>query len=177
MFCAGRQEFVEVREVSLPDTVKTMGWSGDLVFIGLPARRDYCTVNSSTGLLTEISSSGRVAAPLLSVLPGGEVLLGKDNICVFVDSGGKSSRPGDAFSWSEAPLGLVVHPPLVLGKLVRYVEVRSLWAGHALIQTIPLPALSILSASDSGILAVSGREVWRIQPLPVEKQVKTPPSA
>ena len=124
MIRAGRQEFVEVREVSLPDTVKTMGWSGDLIFIGLPARRDYCTVNSTTGLLTEIASSGRVAAPLLSVLPGGEVLLAKDNICVFVDRGGKSSRPGDAFSWSEAPLGLVVHPPLVLGKLKRYVEVR-----------------------------------------------------
>jgi hypothetical protein len=55
--------------------VKSMAWCGDNIFIGI--RRDYMIINSVTGALTEVFSSGRIAPPLVVPLPTGELLLGK----------------------------------------------------------------------------------------------------
>jgi hypothetical protein len=72
---SGGREFVEVKEFGVPDMVKSMAWCGDNIFIGI--RRDYMIINSVTGTLTEVFSSGRIAPPLVVPLPTGELLLGK----------------------------------------------------------------------------------------------------
>uniref|UniRef100_A0A0D3FN93 CNH domain-containing protein n=1 Tax=Oryza barthii TaxID=65489 RepID=A0A0D3FN93_9ORYZ len=69
------REFVEVKEFGVPDTVKSMAWCGDNICLGI--RKEYMIINSMTGALTEVFSSGRNAPPLVVALPTGELLLGK----------------------------------------------------------------------------------------------------
>nr|CAB3498433.1 unnamed protein product [Digitaria exilis] len=69
------REFVEVKEFGVPDILKSMAWCGDNICLGI--RREYMIINSMTGALTEVFSSGRIAPPLVVPLPTGELLLGK----------------------------------------------------------------------------------------------------
>ncbi|RLN43265.1 vam6/Vps39-like protein [Panicum miliaceum] len=69
------REFVEVKEFGVPDILKSMAWCGDNICLGI--RREYLIINSMTGALTEVFSSGRIAPPLVVPLPTGELLLGK----------------------------------------------------------------------------------------------------
>ncbi|RZC64196.1 hypothetical protein C5167_025952 [Papaver somniferum] len=71
----GGQNFVEVKDFGVPDVVKSMAWSGDNICLGI--RREYVILNSTTGALTEVFQSGRIAPPLVVSLPSGELLLGK----------------------------------------------------------------------------------------------------
>ena len=72
---SGGREFVEVKEFGVPDILKSMAWCGDNICLGI--RREYMIINSMTGALTEVFSSGRIAPPLVVPLPTGELLLGK----------------------------------------------------------------------------------------------------
>lgn len=73
--CVGGRGFVEVKEYSVPDTVKSMAWCGENICIGV--RKDYMILNASTGALSEVFSSGRISPPLVVSLPYGGMLLGK----------------------------------------------------------------------------------------------------
>jgi len=66
---------VEVKEYGVGDTVKSMGWCGENICLGI--RREYVILNSSNGALSEVFTSGRLAPPLVVSLPTGELLLGK----------------------------------------------------------------------------------------------------
>lgn len=70
----GGREFVEVKEFSVPDTVRSMAWCGDNICLGI--RREYVIMNSITGALSDIFPSGR-SPPLVVSLPTGQLLLGK----------------------------------------------------------------------------------------------------
>jgi Vam6/Vps39-like protein vacuolar protein sorting-associated protein 39 len=74
IFGLGGREFVEVKEFSVPDTVRSMAWCGDNICLGI--RREYIILNSITGALSDIFPSGR-SPPLVASLPTGELLLGK----------------------------------------------------------------------------------------------------
>lgn len=55
------------------------------------------------------------------------IFLLQDKIGVFVDSKGKLIHPEEGnLSWSEAPGGVVLHPPYALARLSRFIEVRSI---------------------------------------------------
>ncbi|OAY65479.1 Vam6/Vps39-like protein, partial [Ananas comosus] len=69
------REFVEVKEFSVPDVVKSMAWCGENICLGI--RREYMIMNSLTGSLSEVFPAGRIAPPLVVPLPSGELLLGK----------------------------------------------------------------------------------------------------
>ncbi|KAL2906545.1 Vacuolar sorting protein 39 [Bienertia sinuspersici] len=71
----GGRGFVEVKEYSVPDTVKSMSWCGENICIGV--RKEYMILNASTGALSEVFSSGRISPPLVVSVPSGELLLGK----------------------------------------------------------------------------------------------------
>lgn len=66
---------MEVKEFGVPDTVKSMSWCGENICLGI--RREYKILNTTNGVLSEVFSSGRIAAPLVVALPPGELLLGK----------------------------------------------------------------------------------------------------
>ena len=74
--CAGGRGFVEIKELSVPDTVKSMSWCGENICLGL-TRKVYMILNATSGTLSEVFSSGRNALPLVVSLPSGELLLGK----------------------------------------------------------------------------------------------------
>ncbi|BDA43540.1 Vam6/Vps39-like protein [Coccomyxa sp. Obi] len=83
-------EFVELKELGLPDRVLAMGWCGDSVCLGF--QREYATVHANTGALSELFSSGKAGTPVITQLASGELLLAKDNIGIFIGSDGKPSR-------------------------------------------------------------------------------------
>lgn len=66
---------MEVKEFSVPDTVKSMSWCGENICLGI--KREYTIVNATNGALSEVFPSGRIAPPLVVSLPSGELLLGK----------------------------------------------------------------------------------------------------
>lgn len=66
---------MEVKEFSVPDTVKSMSWCGENICLGI--RREYTILNATNGALSEVFPSGRIAPPLVVSLPSGELLLGK----------------------------------------------------------------------------------------------------
>lgn len=76
---SGGGGFVEVRDFGVPDTVKSISWCGENICLGI--RKEYVILNTANGTLSEVFPSGRVAPPLVTSLPSGELLLGKVNIC------------------------------------------------------------------------------------------------
>lgn len=72
---SGAREFVEVKEFSVPDVLKSMSWCGENICVGL--KREYMILNTTNGALSEIFPSGRTAPPLVTPLPSGDLLLGK----------------------------------------------------------------------------------------------------
>ncbi|KAG2535713.1 hypothetical protein PVAP13_9NG130300 [Panicum virgatum] len=162
------REFVEVKEFGVPDILKSMAWCGDNICLGI--RREYMIINSMTGALTEVFSSGRIAPPLVVPLPTGELLLGKDNIGVFVDQNGKLIQDGRII-WSDTPASVVIHRPYAVARLPRHVEIRSLRAPNALVQTVVLRDVQKLVQTGNCILAALSNSVCGLLPVPIGAQI------
>uniref|UniRef100_M4D265 CNH domain-containing protein n=1 Tax=Brassica campestris TaxID=3711 RepID=M4D265_BRACM len=126
--------FVEVRDFGVPDTAKSISWCGDNICLGI--RKEYVILNTANGTLSEVFPSGRVSPPLVTSLPSGDLLLGK-NIGVFVDQNGKLLQT-ERICWSEAPTAIVIQNPYAIALLPRRVEVRLLRSPYPLIQTVVL---------------------------------------
>ncbi|XP_057542149.1 vacuolar sorting protein 39 [Amaranthus tricolor] len=164
----GGRGFVEVKDYGVPDTVKSMAWCGENICIGV--RKEYMMLNASTGVLSEVFSSGRISPPLVVSLPSGGLLLGKDNIGVFVDQYGKLGHEG-RICWSEAPSQIVIHEPYAIGLLPRHVEIRSLQQPYPLIQTVSLRNVKHLIRSNSVILVSLEKSVSGLFPVPLGAQI------
>ncbi|KAG2546338.1 hypothetical protein PVAP13_9KG027400 [Panicum virgatum] len=162
------REFVEVKEFGVPDILKSMAWCGDNICLGI--RREYMIINSMTGALTDVFSSGRIAPPLVVPLPTGELLLGKDNIGVFVDQNGKLIQDGRII-WSDTPASVVIHRPYAVARLPRHVEIRSLRAPNALVQTVVLRDVQKLVQTGNCILAALSNNVCGLLPVPIGAQI------
>lgn len=164
----GGRGFVEVKEYSVPDIVKSMAWCGENICIGV--RKEYMILNASTGALSEVFSSGRISPPLVVSLPSGGLLLGKDNIGVFVDQHGKLGQEG-RICWSEAPIQIVIHEPYAIGLLPRHVEIRSLQQPYPLIQTVGLRNVRHVIRSNDAILVSLEKSVYGLFPVPLGAQI------
>ncbi|KAL2241343.1 UNVERIFIED_CONTAM: Vacuolar sorting protein 39 [Sesamum indicum] len=164
----GGRGFVEVKEFGVPDTVKSMSWCGENICLGI--RREYVILNSTNGALSEVFPSGRIAPPLVVSLPSGELLLGKDNIGVFVDQNGKLLQEG-RICWSEAPAAVVVEKPYAIGLLPRHVEIRSLRDPYPLIQTVVLRNVRRLLQSSHVIIVAVENSVYGLFPVPLGAQI------
>lgn len=127
-------------------------------------------INSMTGAQTEVFSSGRIAPPLVVPLPTGELLLGKDNIGVFVDQNGKLIQDGRII-WSDTPASVVIHKPYAVARLPRHVEIRSLRAPNALVQTVVLRDVQKLVQTDNCIFAALSNSVYGLLPVPIGAQI------
>lgn len=157
-----------MKEFGVPDILKSMAWCGDNICLGI--RREYMIINSITGALTEVFSSGRIAPPLVVPLPSGELLLGKDNIGVFVDQNGKLIQDGRII-WSDTPASVVIHRPYAVARLPRHVEIRSLRGPNSLVQTVVLRDVQKLVQTDNCILAALSNSVCGLLPVPIGAQI------
>ncbi|KAJ3672865.1 hypothetical protein LUZ60_006239 [Juncus effusus] len=163
----GGREFVEVKEFGVPDTVKSMAWCGENICLGI--RRDYTIMNSNTGVLSDIFPSGR-SPPLVIPLPTGELLLGKDNVGVFVDQNGKLLQDGK-ICWSDAPTFIAIQRPYAVARLPRHVEIRSLRAPNPLVQTVVLRDVNLLIQINNCIVAAQGNTLHGLMPVPLGAQI------
>ncbi|CAI0420055.1 unnamed protein product [Linum tenue] len=150
---AGRG-FVEVKEFGVPDMVKSMSWCGENICLGI--KKEYVILNATSGALSEVFPSGRLAPPLVVPLPSGELLLGKENIGVFVDQNGKLHQ-AERICWSEAPSVVVVQKPYAIALLPRRVEIVQLTASGnfeealALCKLLPPEDASLRAAKEGSI--------------------------
>ncbi|KAL6520051.1 Vam6/Vps39-like protein [Orobanche hederae] len=166
--CWGGRGFVEVKEFGVPDAVKSMSWCGENICLGV--RREYVILNSTNGALSEVFPSGRIAPPLVVSLSSGELLLGKDNIGVFVDQNGKLLQEG-RICWSEAPAEVVVEKPYAIGLLPRHIEIRSLRDPYPLIQTVVLRNVRRILQSTHVIIAALENSIYGLFPVPLGAQI------
>lgn len=170
----GGREFIELKELAAPDTVNSIAWCGDSLCLGI--RREYIIVNTTTGLTIELFACGRIASPLVLPLQNGELLLGKDNVGVFIDQNGKLTHPGGVI-WSEVPSLVVINPPYALAWLSRFIEVRYLQPPYAVVQMIPLREMQLLPmgnhvvASGPQVIAASDHAVHAMLLVPLGAQI------
>ncbi|CAL1399773.1 unnamed protein product [Linum trigynum] len=164
---AGRG-FVEVKEFGVPDTVKSMAWCGENICIGI--KKEYAILNATSGALSEVFPSGRLAPPMVVSLPSGELLLGKENIGVFVDQNGKLHQ-AERICWSEAPSVVVIQKPYAIALLPRRVEIRSLRVPYPMIQTIVLQNVRRLVQSNNAVIVALDNSVHGLFPVPVGAQI------
>lgn len=164
----GGRGFVEVKEYGVPDTVKSISWCGENICLGI--RREYMILNATNGALSEVFPSGRIAPPLVVSLPSGELLLGKDNIGVFVDQNGKLLQEG-RICWSEAPAVVVIQKPYAIALLPRYVEIRSLRVPYPLIQTVVLRNVRHLIQGSNAIVVALENSIYGFFPVPLGAQI------
>eukprot|EP00249_Psilotum_nudum_P022700 c28613_g1_i1 orf=68-3187(+) len=170
----GGREFSEVKEIAAPDTVKSMAWCGDSLCLGI--RREYVIMNITTGVCIDVFPCGRIASPLVVPLPNGELLLGKDNVGVFIDQNGKLTHPG-GITWSEVPSFVVINAPYAVAKLSRFIEVRYLRSPHSLVQMLPLremqllPSSGYMTSSGPHVLVSSDTAVYGLLPVPLGVQI------
>ncbi|XP_057449390.1 vacuolar sorting protein 39 isoform X3 [Lotus japonicus] len=164
----GGRGFVEVKEFGVPDMVKSMCWCGENICLGI--RREYLILNASNGALSEVFTSGRLAPPLVVSLPSGELLLGKENIGVFVDQNGKLIPEG-RICWSEAPLEVVIQKPYAIALLPRFVEIRSLRDPYPLIQTVVLRNVRHIFQSNNSMILALDNSIHGLVPVPLGAQI------
>ncbi|VFQ75451.1 unnamed protein product [Cuscuta campestris] len=164
----GGRGFVEVKEFGVPDTVKSMAWCGENICLGI--RREYTILNTTNGSMSEVFPSGRTAPPLVVSLPSGELLLGKDNIGVFVDQNGKLLQEG-RICWSEAPSVVVIQNPYAIGLQPRHVEIRSLRSPYPLIQTVVLRNVRRILQSNNAVIVALENSVFGLFPVPLGAQI------
>ncbi|KAK2974991.1 hypothetical protein RJ640_012857 [Escallonia rubra] len=164
----GGRGFVEVKEFGVPDTVKSLSWCGENICLGI--RREYMILNATNGALSEVFPSGRIAPPLVVSLPSGELLLGKDNIGVFVDQNGKLLHEG-RICWSESPAIVVIQKPYAIALLPRHVEIRSLRVPYPLIQTVVLRNVRHLLQSNNAAIVTLEKSVYGLFSVPLGAQI------
>ncbi|KAG0499555.1 hypothetical protein HPP92_004246 [Vanilla planifolia] len=161
------REFVEVKEFGVSDVVKSMTWCGENICLGIG--KEYIILNSTTGASSKVFSCGR-STPLVVPLPSGELILGKDDIGVFVDQNGKLLQDG-RICWSEAPTSVVIHKPYGLARLQRHIEIRSLRVPYPLVQTIVLRDVYIIQQGNNCVIAVVGSSIYGLFPVPIDAQI------
>ncbi|CAN6825308.1 unnamed protein product [Brassica oleracea] len=144
----------------------SISWCGENICLGI--RKEYVILNTANGTLSEVFPSGRVSPPLVTSLPSGELLLGKENIGVFVDQNGKLLQT-ERICWSEAPKATSDREdlPCCHGEL-RYV--RLLRSPYPLIQTV-LQNIRHLVKSNNAVIVGLDNSVHVLFPVSIGAQI------
>lgn len=172
LYCLEGGNFVEKREINVPDAVRTMVWSTKSVCIGV--RSKYYMINIGTGGMKEIFGTGssRNALPIATRLPEQILVTVERNIGVFLDLDGKPTKKW-GLTWSEPPLCIEFAFPFCIGILSRFVEVRTVFEGSTVaVQTMPLKGAKILCVKDNNIFVGSSSHIWKLTPVPMALQIQ-----
>ncbi|XVE82624.1 hypothetical protein DITRI_Ditri16bG0020800 [Diplodiscus trichospermus] len=135
-----------------------MSWCGETICLGI--RKEYMILNATKGTLSQVFSSGKIAPPLVVALPSGELILGKENIGVFVDQNGKLLQ-ADRICWSEAPTIVIIQKPYAIALFLRRVE------------TIVLHNARRLIKSNNAAVVALENSVYGLFPVPLGAQIPT----
>mmetsp|Transcript_7714 Transcript_7714/g.10647 ORF Transcript_7714/g.10647 Transcript_7714/m.10647 type:complete len:888 (-) Transcript_7714:2-2665(-) len=168
IFAWDGNDFIEIRELALPDSAKTLVWCGDSVCVGF--KKEYNLINVQTGAMTELFPTGRNQTPLACLIPGQQVLLDRDTTSIFI---GFDSKPTRKFgvTWTEPPIVKAYCFPYILGVQSKCIEVRTLTASQTLVQTIHLRQLKCLACKHDIVYVAALNNVWRLTSVPILNQV------
>eukprot|EP00939_MAST-03C_sp_MAST-3C-sp1_P001425 g1425.t1 len=155
--CLARS-FKVIRTVDLPHTPKSMEWSSSTISIGF--NDEYAFYDTKSGRLSTVP--GLLDAdtkPLLKVFDDQVLVVGKDNMGVFVDFNGVP-LPRNPLIWKDAPSAVGYCRPYVVSMFKSRVEVHRFpdkSAAPILAQSVPVPdAGRLVSISDDSIVLVAG---------------------
>ncbi|OZJ05891.1 hypothetical protein BZG36_00891 [Bifiguratus adelaidae] len=178
-------EFEEPRDFGVPDRVKAMTWvGGSKLCVGFAS--EYALMDVETGAFTDLFAptgppdasklsnlynsalGSKVSKPLVTKIPNNEMLLGKDNVSIFLGLDGSPTRRV-GIEWSGVPEEMGFSYPFVIAILPKHVEVRNIET-QALVQQIPLNQAKYLN--DGRLLYIaSPTQVWRLMPFSFNKQI------
>eukprot|EP01087_Luapelamoeba_hula_P018206 TRINITY_DN5848_c0_g1_i2.p1 TRINITY_DN5848_c0_g1~~TRINITY_DN5848_c0_g1_i2.p1 ORF type:complete len:877 (+),score=139.65 TRINITY_DN5848_c0_g1_i2:141-2771(+) len=162
------KQFVELREVPVVEAVVCMAWCDDLLCVGFKSR--YCLMHPESGQMREIIA-GFKSTPYVAVLPGKQLLLGRDDVSIFFDFEGRPTRRF-GLKWSEQPTTIGYSFPYVVGVLSKTVEVRTISAGSSsLVQTIPVRNVRTMQIQGTTLYLASQTQIWRLLPVPILTQI------
>eukprot|EP01116_Phalansterium_solitarium_P000135 TRINITY_DN10090_c0_g1_i1.p1 TRINITY_DN10090_c0_g1~~TRINITY_DN10090_c0_g1_i1.p1 ORF type:complete len:892 (-),score=174.91 TRINITY_DN10090_c0_g1_i1:69-2744(-) len=176
IFTWNGSEFVDSKELPVADTARAVAWCGDNLCVGF--KRDYNIFNLGTGEVKELFPTGKTQIPQINVLPNEQLLLGKDNISIFIGFDGKPTRKY-GLSWSETPLEIAYAFPYVIGLLPSKVEVRSAVGSQSAVQSIQLRFARWLTVRQTAdpqqpgeIYCAAANQIWRLVPVPIGEQIE-----
>eukprot|EP00051_Salpingoeca_urceolata_P000045 m.32547 g.32547 ORF g.32547 m.32547 type:complete len:927 (-) comp10061_c0_seq2:69-2849(-) len=160
-------DFQKNKELALPDSAKTVQWCGGSLCVGF--KKEYNKIAEQSGSIAEVFKTGNNQEPTSNRIPGNEILLGKDNLSIYV---GLDCRPTRkyAISWSDTPLVVGMANPFVVAVLPKTVEVRTS-ESVALVQTMELPRARFFAQNES-VYVASPTTCWRLEMVPFEDQIR-----
>lgn len=158
----------QAKELSgIPEVVKTCVFCGQALCIGF--KREYNLIDIVNGGMTELFNTGK-SNPLVAVMPNEQLLLGRDDISVFLGYNGKPTRRF-GLSWSETPRAVAHSFPYVVALLSKSVEVQF----DQLRQQIMIGgAVHCVVGIDGSVYISNGVKdgtIWRLVPVPFDEQV------
>lgn len=173
-------DFVEFKELSIPDSVKVICWAGKSLCVGF--KSEYNMIDVSTGNFSPVQGL-KPGAPLLYPLPNKQILINMDAVTVFVTHDGKPARKY-GLSWSEAPVALAYSFPYVIAIVSKAVEVRLVFGSSSLVQSIPLAGAKCIAAAagvsagsnvrrrtGGTVFVASKTHIWALTPIALGSQV------
>eukprot|EP01128_Nolandella_sp_AFSM9_P012212 TRINITY_DN9057_c0_g1_i1.p1 TRINITY_DN9057_c0_g1~~TRINITY_DN9057_c0_g1_i1.p1 ORF type:complete len:920 (-),score=186.09 TRINITY_DN9057_c0_g1_i1:146-2812(-) len=163
-------EFVQQKELSgIPEAVKTCVWCGQALCIGF--KREYNLIDINNGGMTELFPTGK-SNPLVAVMPNEQLLLGRDDISVFLGYNGRPTRRF-GLSWSETPRAVAHSFPYVVALLSKAVEVQFVFDKLSQQLAIPGAVLSVVGKDGSVYISngIKDGTLWRLVPVPFDEQI------
>lgn len=74
-------EFVEVKELAIPDAASALAWADQLMCVGF--KREYNLINVQTGIITEGINTAKTGNITVNLIPPDQLLLGKNSIFLY----------------------------------------------------------------------------------------------
>eukprot|EP00047_Mylnosiga_fluctuans_P005237 m.239225 g.239225 ORF g.239225 m.239225 type:complete len:847 (-) comp13451_c0_seq1:124-2664(-) len=161
-------DFVDQKEMALPETPRVVIWCGKQLVLGYSSRREYDLIDEDSLSVTKIFTTGEKQAEAVGArIPGNQLLLNNNNTSYFKELDGTAAREY-SISWSDGPLAIDVVEPFVIGFLPKTIEIRTLDKG-TLVQTTPYAARFM--ALDTLAFASSDNTCWILRQLPMDHQI------
>ncbi|PRP83726.1 hypothetical protein PROFUN_09058 [Planoprotostelium fungivorum] len=163
--------FVEIKELPLTANPLSLVWCGDRICVGY--KKDYILMHTQTRASKELFPTGNRGVPLCTLLPDQQMLLGRDEVSIFLGHDGQPTRP-HGLTWSEMPLVLGYSFPYVLAVLPKSVEIHAVSGSQNLVQTIQLKNpqfLGIKEGKSDSIYVAATNTIWRLISVPIIQQI------
>eukprot|EP01135_Chromosphaera_perkinsii_P010752 Nk52_evm31s2209 gene=Nk52_evmTU31s2209 len=166
-------EFRESKDFIVPDVARAIMWCNEsTVCCGF--RKEYNLINVDTGEITELFPTGR-SDPIIAKITEEEILLGKDDIGIFICTSDGSPSRKYGLTLSQPPIAVDMFFPYLAAILPTGLEIRTM-ESFLKVQTIPLPSVRMISRSKNStgedvIFIASNSNVWKVKLVPLVKQV------
>lgn len=173
-------EFIEKRELNIPDQARSVVWFGDDISVGLKSEYITLDANSASQIYERIVEKGTI--PCTYLLPDRNVLEIHNISTVYVlsPSTGKSIWN---INFAEAPIMFAYSYPYVLSITSKGIEIRPYFQSTSIQQFIALTNLKFISSDythninipkkDSVVYLASKKQLWALKPVPLQQQVES----